>query len=290
MGGSVVGADGNRPVDTDRSNDTILIGIDRDREALDNVNKAGFENINARVILSQSRFSDFDVVLRKHGIGKVHGLFVDLGVSSRQIDVAGRGFMYMGDAPLDMRMDQSCGVTAAEFLERSGEGELASALEEYGEIRNAGRMAWAIKNYMKVKRILTSADLKECLAREYGSRLKIQVLAKLFQALRIAVNGELEELRLFLDKSAEWLCEGGRLAVISYHSLEDRMVKEFFRAAEKKCVCAPGQPFCNCGKVVLFERVNRKAAVASAEEAARNPRSRSARLRVARRTGAPVVK
>jgi 16S rRNA (cytosine1402-N4)-methyltransferase len=124
------------------------------------------------------------------------------------------------------------------------------------------------------------------LAREYGPRLKIQVLAKLFQALRIAVNGELGELWSFLNKSAEWLEEGGRLAVISYHSLEDRMVKDFFRTAEEECACPPGQPVCNCGKAVLFRRVNRKAVAASEGEVARNPRSRSARLRVAERTGA----
>jgi 16S rRNA (cytosine1402-N4)-methyltransferase len=264
----------------------VIIGIDRDREAIENARRVGFDGISARVILEQARFSEFDAVLRKHGIGKVCGLFADLGVSSRQIDVAERGFMYMNDAPLDMRMDQSCGFTAAAFLAGANEGALAYALEEYGEIRNAGRMAGAIKDYMGANKILTSSDLKKCLAREYGANLKIQVLAKLFQALRIAVNGELGELRSFLNKSADWLSEGGRLAVISYHSLEDRMVKEFFRAAEGECACPPGQPVCTCSKTALFRRVNRKAVTASEGEIARNPRSRSARLRVAERTGA----
>jgi 16S rRNA (cytosine1402-N4)-methyltransferase len=193
--------------------------------------------------------------------------------------------MYMKDAPLDMRMDQSGGVTAAEFLEQSDEGELASILDKYGEIRNARRMAGAIKIYMRHKKILASVDLWDCIKREYGSNVKIQVMAKLFQALRIAVNGELEELRVFLDKSVNWLVEGGRIAVISYHSLEDRMVKEFFRAGEEACVCDPNQPICICNKAVLFRRVNRKAVTASDEEIKRNPRSRSARLRVAERTG-----
>jgi 16S rRNA (cytosine1402-N4)-methyltransferase len=265
--------------------DIVAIGIDRDAEAIENARRIGFGGVRAEVMLEQSRFSEFDAVLRKLGIDKVHGLFVDLGVSSRQIDVAGRGFMYMGDAPLDMRMDQGGGVTAAEFLERGDEGEIASALEAYGEIRNAPRMAAAIKDYMRHDKIRTSADLKACLEREYGPNLKIQVLAKLFQALRIAVNGELSELRAFLDKSADRLCGGGRIAVLSYHSLEDRMVKGFFRAAEGACACAPGLPVCDCGRPALLRRVNRKAVTAPEEEVARNPRSRSARLRVAERIG-----
>jgi len=264
---------------------TVLVGIDRDRESLDNARHAIFDGIGAEVILERSRFSEFDSVLKKHNIDKVQGLFVDLGVSSRQIDVPERGFMYMHDSPLDMRMDTDGDTTAARFLEECGEVELARVLEEYGEIRNSQRMAKAIKGYMKHGKIHTSADLKACLAREYGPHVKIQALAKLFQALRIAVNGELDELRTFLDKSVKYLAEGGRLAVISYHSLEDRMVKEFFRTAEEACVCPPRQPVCTCDKPVLLRRVNRKAVTASSDEISLNPRSRSARLRVAVRTG-----
>jgi 16S rRNA (cytosine1402-N4)-methyltransferase len=263
-----------------------LIGIDRDSEAIDNALRGGFDYTGVRVIVERSRFSEFDAVLRKYNIEKVQGLFVDLGVSSRQIDAPERGFTYMGDAALDMRMDGSRGVTAARLLADSGEGELAEILENYGEIRNAGRMARVIKNYMKNCEIRTSADLKACVEREYGANVKIKVFAKLFQALRIAVNDELGELRSFLDKSVKYLAEGGRLAVISYHSLEDRMVKEFLRSAEEPCVCPPRQPVCTCDKPVLFRRVTKKAVTAQAEEIARNPRSRSARLRVAERTGA----
>jgi len=264
----------------------LLIGIDRDQEAIDNVLRADLEGKGVEIIVERSRFSEFDSVLRKHNIEKVQGLFADLGVSSRQIDAEERGFMYMGDAALDMRMDSSTGITAARLLAESGEERLAEILESYGEIRNAGRMAGVIKNYMKHDEINTSADLKACIEREYGSRVKIQVFAKLFQALRIAVNDELGELRTFLDKSVKYLAHGGRLAVISYHSLEDRMVKEFMRSAEESCICPPRQPVCTCNKPVLFKRVNRKAVTARPEETARNPRSRSARLRVAERTGA----
>ncbi|MDR3013681.1 MAG: 16S rRNA (cytosine(1402)-N(4))-methyltransferase RsmH [Chitinispirillales bacterium] len=261
----------------------VVIGIDRDREAVENARRVDFGEVKPRIIIEQARFSEFDFVLDAYNIERVDGLFVDLGVSSRQIDVPERGFMYMKDAPLDMRMDQGGGVTAAEFLERSDEGELASVFEMYGEIRNARRMAGVIKGYMRNKKILTSADLWDCVKREYGANVKIQVVAKLFQALRIAVNGEFEELRTFLDKSINRLAEGGKIAIISYHSLEDRMVKDFFRTAEEACVCPLGHPVCICDKTVLLKRVNRKAVMASAEEIRRNPRSRSARLRVAER-------
>jgi len=219
--------------------------------------------------------------LSKHGIEQVQGLFVDLGVSSRQIDEPDRGFMYMRDAPLDMRMDQSAGMTAAEFLEQCGEGELSEILENYGEIKNAPRLARAIKAYMADNEIKTSADLRNCVTWEYGERVDIKLLAKLFQALRISVNGELAELRAFLDKSVTYLSKGGRVAVISYHSLEDRMVKDFFKLSEASCICDPNQPVCTCDKKVLLRRINRKAITASDEEIKHNPRSRSARLRVA---------
>ncbi|MDR2694005.1 MAG: 16S rRNA (cytosine(1402)-N(4))-methyltransferase RsmH [Chitinispirillales bacterium] len=267
----------------------VMIGIDRDGEAIERARRSSFDGIGARVIIEQARFSEFDAVLGKHSIEKVRGLFVDLGVSSRQIDEPGRGFMYMKDAPLDMRMDRGGGVTAAEFLERCEEEELTDVLKNYGEVRNAPRLAGAIKAYMRGNKMETSADLKNCVAKEYGGRFDIKLLAKLFQALRIRVNGELAELRTFLDKSVTCLAEGGRVAVISYHSLEDRMVKDFFREAEAACVCDHSQPVCTCGKHIVLRRVNRKAIMASDEEIKRNSRSRSARLRVAERVFAPLL-
>ena len=265
------------------------IGIDRDEDAINNVNNISFADVKANVIIEHSRFSQFDSVLQKHGIDKVYGLFVDLGVSSRQIDEPKRGFMYMKESDLDMRMDQGKGKTARELLEESSESELARILEKYGEIRNSRRMAAVIKSYMKHNKLLTSSDLKVCITKEYGANVKIQVFAKLFQALRIAVNSELEELAVFLDKSVKYLAEGGRLAVISYHSLEDRMVKEFMRKASQECECAPEVPVCKCRKVVLFKRITKKSVAAAEEEIAKNPRSRSARLRVAERTAGALA-
>jgi len=261
----------------------VMIGIDRDGEAVERARRTSFDGIRAEIIVEQARFSEFDAVLNKYDIKQVHGLLADLGVSSRQIDEPGRGFMYMRDAPLDMRMDQGGGMTAAEFLEHSGEEELTDVLAKYGEIRNAPRLAKTIKKYMRGNKMETSADLRKCIEQEYGEHVDIKLLAKLFQALRISINGELAELRTFLEKSVNYLAEGGRVAVISYHSLEDRMVKDFFREAEAACVCDPNQPICTCGKQVLLRRINRKAITASEGEIKLNPRARSARLRIAER-------
>jgi len=261
----------------------VMVGIDRDGEAVERARGEGFGGVNAEIIIERARFSEFDAVLGKHNIEKVQGLFVDLGVSSRQIDEPVRGFMYMKDAPLDMRMDQSGGTTAAELLRNCGEEELTDIFDRYGEIKNAPRLARTVKAFIANNRMETSADLKSCVIKEYGGRVDIKLLAKLFQALRIAVNGELAELKTFLDKSITYLAEGGRLAVISYHSLEDRTVKDFLREAEASCVCDPNQPICTCNKQVLLKRINRKAVTASEEEIKRNPRARSARLRVAER-------
>lgn len=265
-----------------------VIGIDRDEQALVNMG-VWASSSKPKVVLKKIRFSSFDQVLKENGIGKVDGLLVDLGVSSKQIDAAERGFSYMQEADLDMRMDQAGGITARELLKSVDEVELARILGEYGEIRNPQRMASVIKEYMKQHEINTSTDLRACIESEYGKNIKIQIFAKLFQALRIAVNSELEELQVFLSKSVKYLVSGGRLAVISYHSLEDRMVKEFIREAEESCICPPELPMCSCRKPVYLKRVNRKAVTASEQEIEGNPRSRSARLRVAERTEVELV-
>ena len=208
-------------------------------------------------------------------------MLLDLGVSSFQIDTASRGFTYMKDSALDMRMNASEGITALELIEQSSEEQLGSILSEYGEVHNAARMARVIKSCKDLK---TSSDLRRCLTEEYGPNLQIKVIAKVFQALRIAVNDELGELKRFLSKIAGYLCSGGRLAVIAYHSIEDRMVKDFFREQERGCICPVDLPYCSCGKEVLFKRITRKAIRASVAEVKSNPRARSARLRVAERT------
>jgi 16S rRNA (cytosine1402-N4)-methyltransferase len=259
-----------------------LIGIDRDPQAIAWV-QAHLPPSAARVIIAQARFSQFDVVLDGQAIPALDGILLDLGVSSRQIDDSGRGFSYLRDAPLDMRMDPGSGMSAAELLRASDTEELGRILATYGEVINAARMAKAIKRYASERPLETSADLKECLHREYGPSLKIKVLAKVFQALRIAVNAELDELRLCLDKTIRYLHHGGRLVVLTYHSLEDRIVKQFMRDKEGLCTCPRQAPVCTCQRSLMFKRINRKSIRAREAEIALNTRARSARLRIAER-------
>lgn len=258
------------------------IGIDRDAEAIAWIhNRIG--QPRCRVIIEQNTFSQFDMVLQKHAIRSVDGILLDLGVSSHQIDDPGRGFTYREDAPLDMRMNQQQQVTAASVLADSSLESLGLLLQEYGEVKNAHRMAEAIIGYVKGHGLETTGDLRECLEREYGTPIKYKLLAKVFQALRIAVNDELQELRTCLAKAVDYLATKGRLVVIAYHSLEDRIVKTFFQTCEQTCDCVPNQPVCTCNKVALLKRINRKVYRASHDEVARNRRARSARLRIAER-------
>ncbi|MBD3314366.1 MAG: 16S rRNA (cytosine(1402)-N(4))-methyltransferase RsmH, partial [Chitinivibrionales bacterium] len=232
----------------------------------------------------RSPFSRFDEVLDRHGITGLDGALADLGLSSHQIDDSERGFGYMNDTGLDMRMDLDQATTATSLLRDSSEEDLARILGEYGEIRNAPRMAHAIKSRLKEGALRTSAELKSCLEREYGPNLKIKLLAKLFQALRIAVNEELGELEAFLNKIVDYLKSGGRLVIISYHSLEDRLVKHFMRRNEQPCTCPKTAPVCVCGGVARLKRVTRKALRPTDAEIAENRRARSARLRIAEKT------
>lgn len=261
----------------------VLIGIDRDPDAV------AWNSENAvngpKVILEQSRFSQFDNVLKRNKIAFIDGVLLDLGVSSHQIDKKERGFSYMQESRLDMRMNPSEGVPAEELLRRIDEERLSEILSKYGEIQNSSRMAKTIKNRLKDIPINTSADLKDCLRKEYGPNLNVKIIAKAFQALRIEVNDELGELTRFLDKIVKYLKTGGRLAVISYHSLEDRIVKEFIRLQEQSCICPLDSPVCTCSKPVLLKRVTKKAIKPSEKEIEENSRSRSARLRVAEKIG-----
>ena len=256
------------------------LGLDRDPEAIAWCGRL-MKDKKATVVLRQTRFSRLGEVLDELGFDAVDGMLIDLGVSSRQITARHRGFSYMKETPLDMRMDPSDASTAADVLRASTVTDLTRILSDYGEMRNPARMAETINRCIKRRPLETSKDLKECLRGEYGETLSIKMLAKLFQALRIAVNDELNELRKCCEQAAIRLSTGGRLVVISYHSLEDRFVKNFMRDKEKGCVCPPLVPVCVCNNRKVFKRINRRAIVASAPEISRNPASRSARLRAA---------
>jgi 16S rRNA (cytosine1402-N4)-methyltransferase len=258
------------------------IGIDRDPESVSWV-RGHVNNSNTRVIIEQSDFSGFDRVLDANGIGAVDGILLDIGMSSRQIDATERGFSYLHDnSPLDMRMNPSRGQPAYELLDELSCDELSGIFRGYGEIENPGRMARAIKGHAVKSGIRTSGDLKKCLTVEYGT-VSIKLLSKLFQALRIAVNRELDELESCLKKAVGRLSEGGRLAVISYHSLEDRIVKNFIRSHENACTCPREAPVCVCKNFSTLKRITRKAIRPSEAEIVANRRSRSARLRIAER-------
>jgi 16S rRNA (cytosine1402-N4)-methyltransferase len=258
----------------------VAIGIDRDPEAIE-WSMRHIDKKEATVMVRQERFSRFDRVLDSLSIPYVDGILMDLGLSSRQIFGESRGFSYMKNVALDMRMDPNDSVTAAGVLQTSSKEDLAKIFADYGDLRNPLRMAETIIQYRKNNALETTDDLKACLKKEYGEGITIKALSKLFQALRIAVNDELSQLRRCCERSVERLAKGGRLAIISYHSLEDRFVKNFMRDAEKTCVCPPATLVCNCGKTRTLRRINHKAIVASDREVATNRASRSARLRVA---------
>jgi 16S rRNA (cytosine1402-N4)-methyltransferase len=258
------------------------VGIDRDADALSRVRSRGLST-RAECLFVHGNYADIERILATYGIDGVDGVLMDLGMSSLQLDDATRGFSFRKEGRLDMRMDRTQDIDAAAILQQSSEQELAAILQDYGEIHNASRMAHAIKVYARNHDVITSADLMDCLRREYGPRMNTKAPTKLFQALRIAVNDELTYLEKALQGARNVLYKNGRLAVIAYHSLEDRMVKRFMRDAETQCVCDPQTPMCTCTRRRTMERVNRKAIKPDAAEIAHNPRARSARLRVARR-------
>jgi 16S rRNA (cytosine1402-N4)-methyltransferase len=256
------------------------VGTDRDPEAIAWC-RARLQNVLPSLILEQAPFSRLGDVLDRSGITAIDGLLLDLGVSSHQIDDGARGFSYMQDTPLDMRMDPTHGVSAAEFLSAADEAELQRVFSEYGEIRNPGRMARAFRRFMAAHPMATSRDVTKCLTDEYGAGLPIKIIAKVFQAVRIAVNDELAELSDCLRLALAYVKKGGRIVVISYHSLEDRIVKNFFRDNENPCKCPRSMPYCTCGRKIMLKRINRKVIIPGESEIHANPRARSARLRCA---------
>jgi 16S rRNA (cytosine1402-N4)-methyltransferase len=228
-------------------------------------------------------FRDAEGVLRSLGIEKVDGALVDLGVSSPQLDVAARGFSFSRPGPLDMRMSGE-GETLAELLERADVAELTRILREYGEEPFARPVARAIRRAVDAHgaRNLDTARLAEVVAGAIPRKAwprSIHPATRTFQALRIAVNDELGALAAWLEALPRVLSRGGRAAAISFHSLEDRMVKRSFQSLTKECTCPPGLPVCACGSNPEFRPLTRKAVVASEAEVAANPRARSARLR-----------
>ena len=259
-----------------------LIGIDRDERALDFARRR-LEPFGSRVTLLKGNFADIRQLLDSAGVTAADGMLFDLGVSSPQLDNAERGFSYMKNAPLDMRMDERSPLTAYEVVNTWSEAELRSVFWRYGEERYAGRIAAAIAERREEKPIETTGELVELIRKTMPAsalREKQHPAKRCFQAIRIAVNDELGSLERMLGQAEGCLAAGGRLLVISFHSLEDRIVKEAIRRREAGCTCPKEFPVCTCGFVQSFRSVTRKPVAPSPREIEANPRARSARLRI----------
>ena len=264
-----------------------LIALDRDMTALEAARERLADYMD-RVTLVHTNFSALKQVLEELNLlGQVDGMLFDLGVSSPQLDEAERGFSYMQDAPLDMRMDTTAALTARDVVNTWDEAELRRILSAYGEERYAQRIAAAICRRRAERPIETTLELVEIIRGAMPAqalREKQHPAKRSFQAIRIAVNGELDELPPMLSAAVEGLRPGGRLAVITFHSLEDRIVKQTLRELATGCVCPPEFPVCVCGRKPKLTLVTRKPIVSGPAELEENPRARSAKLRVAERT------
>lgn len=259
-----------------------LFGIDQDPEALARCAEWARSH-RGRVELVRSNFSRIADVLEEHGQGPVNGILLDLGVSSRQLDEGERGFSFMRPGPLDMRMNPDAGVPASDLINNLSEKELFKIFRTYGEEPRARRIAKAVVTERKTAPFTTTQALAALIERTLGRRSGKHPATKAFQGLRIAVNRELEVLESFLEVFVDLLVPGGRVAIISYHSLEDRMVKRKLRSLEPHCICPRENPRCTCGEPGTMEAVVRKSIKPGPEEVKRNPRARSAHLRVAQK-------
>ena len=256
-----------------------MICIDRDPAALEAAGKK-LSPFSEKVTFVRGNFCDLASILAMNGVERADGILCDLGVSSHQLDTPERGFSYIHDAPLDMRMDPDSPLSAYELVNESGEEELSSILFEYGEEKLSRKIASAIVKRRQENPIARTSELSELVASVYPPKARHEngnPAKRTFQALRIAVNRELDAIGPMIEAAKDALVPGGRLAVITFHSLEDRIVKQSFAALAKGCTCPPEFPVCVCGKkpqVTLFKPV-----APGEEELQRNPRSHSARLR-----------
>lgn len=258
-----------------------IIGLDLDEDAIRHASSVLAGKTN--VLILRVGYDQIDFVLDGEGIGQIDGILYDLGISSYQVDEERKGFSFMKEAPLDMRFDSYQKLTAEKVVNTYPEERLAQIIFQYGEERHARRIANKIVNARKLAPITTTRQLAALVESVVGGPHVIKSLARVFQAIRIEVNGELDRLQRSLDKVVPYLRPGGRIAVISYHSLEDRIVKNFFKSKSSDCICPPEVPVCTCNHKKVLKIVHRKPIVPSMEEVRLNPRARSARLRVAER-------
>jgi 16S rRNA (cytosine1402-N4)-methyltransferase len=257
-----------------------LLGIDADPEAI-KISQDKLSDYGEAVTLVNDNFVNLEAICRRYHFHPVDGILFDLGVSSLQLDTAERGFSFHLDAPLNMRFDPGQGLTASDIVNSFSEQELAKLIEKYGEERHSRRIArYIVQN----RPIATTVELARLVEQALGGkRAKIHPATRTFMALRIAVNSELQNLELALKQTINLLRPGGRLTVISYHSLEDRIVKQFMRDAASGCLCPPGTVICRCGHTPTLKLISRKVIKPTSLEIESNPRSRSSKLRIAER-------
>jgi 16S rRNA (cytosine1402-N4)-methyltransferase len=256
-----------------------LLGIDADPDAIDRAREK-LGSYRDAALLVNDNFVNLQSICIKHDFFPVHGILLDLGLSSTQLEGSRRGFSFQHDDPLDMRFSPEQKITAADILNTSPEERLANIIYTYGEEIQSRRIAREIINQRPIE---TTLQLTHLIENTIGRRGKIHPATKTFQALRIAVNHELEHLESVLKQAVELLGYEGRLVVISYHSLEDRIVKQFIQKESRGCICPPETPVCVCGHTPSLKIINKKVIIPSATEIGLNPRSRSAKLRTAER-------
>ncbi|WDP89446.1 MAG: 16S rRNA (cytosine(1402)-N(4))-methyltransferase RsmH [Desulfobacter sp.] len=266
--------------------DGMLIGIDQDSDAIANA-KEKLSSFQDNVRLFHRNFSDLPLILAESGITGVNSILLDLGFSLNQLTRSKRGFSFQKDEPLDMRMDTRNPLTAHEVVNTYTQTQLADLIFKYGEERFSRRIAAAIVKARAQSPVRTSGELAQLVAKavpaKSAAKQKIHPATRTFQALRIEVNRELERLEAFMEQVPAMLVQGGRISIISFHSLEDRIVKQRLRSFEKGCTCPRELPQCLCGFVPSMKSVTRKPIIASPEEIAANPMARSAKLRVAQK-------
>jgi 16S rRNA (cytosine1402-N4)-methyltransferase len=259
--------------------DGLLISTDIDQDAFSFSKKKFSEE--KRIKIYNLNFSQIDVIAKIESIPFFNGIFVDLGVSSFQLDNADSGFSYRSNAQLDLRMDKSKVINAADVVNSYSEEDLANIIFQNGEEKNSRKIAKVICEARQEKKIQTTLDLSNIITAITPQRFHTKTLSRVFQALRIYVNDELNTLKLFLKKSIELLKPDGRIVILSYHSLEDRIVKEAFKYETLDCICPPGSPICVCNKIPRLKIITKKPVVPDNLEIENNFRSRSAKLRAA---------
>lgn len=259
--------------------DAVLICVDKDIEAINHLKKK-FKDEN-RIRLYNTSFTKIKTICKLESIKKLDGILLDLGVSSYQLDNPESGFTYKSDSPLDMRMDKNQPLTAADIINNYDEKELTDIFFKYGEEKMSRKIAAEICKVRSYGKIESTFQLKKIIAKVIGDRFLNKSLSRIFQALRIELNNELNELSEFIDKAVDMLNIGGRIAIISFHSLEDRIVKEKFRYEALTCICPPEIPKCVCGKKQNLKILTKKPITPSGNEIMINSRARSAKLRIA---------